>query len=199
MPSIRNITLLFLLLSACTQKKDNSKIESDPYSGFTTTYTINPIDSSYEGPYTKMDSTKHLLEKGVYEKGKLSGTRELYYPDGTVKVREPYTNGVMKGTYEYFFPNGTLQLQGEYVEGAMSGVWKKYNESGKLLEEVMMVQNEEMGPFTEYYPNGTIQTKGTYLHGPNEDGVLNLYDESGTLYKTMLCDSGTCVTTWQKK
>ncbi|MEP6796298.1 MAG: hypothetical protein ABJB16_18365 [Saprospiraceae bacterium] len=197
MPSIRYLFLLAVLLVSC--QKQNTKVEVDPYSGFKTTYALNPKDQSYQGPYTKVDSSGVLLEKGVYEAGQLQGIRELYFPDGKVKVRERYSKGQMTDLYEYFFPNGQLQLQGDYVDGAMYGVWRKYNEAGKLLEEVMMVQNEEMGPFTEYYPNGTLQTQGTYLHGPNEDGILNLYDESGTLYKTMLCDSGICVTTWQKK
>ncbi|MEO6132571.1 MAG: hypothetical protein ABIQ02_12030 [Saprospiraceae bacterium] len=199
MHPIKNIFLFTILLMSCKQKQPDTKVEVDPFTGFKTTFTINLKDQSNEGPYTKVDSINHLIEKGQYAKGQLNGLRELYYPDGKVKVRERYMNGQMKGPYEYFFPNGTLQLQGDYVDGAMAGVWKKYNDAGKLLEEVMMVANEEMGPFTEYYPDGTVQTKGTYLHGPNEDGVLNLYDESGTLYKTMLCDSGTCVTTWQKK
>ncbi|MBK9983699.1 MAG: hypothetical protein IPP15_15190 [Saprospiraceae bacterium] len=198
MPSIRNLFILVVLLVSC--QKEKTKVEVDPYSGFKTTYTLNPKDqTTYQGPYTKVDSSGVLLEKGVYEAGQLQGIRELYFPDGKVKVREHYSKGQMTDLYEYFFPNGQLQLQGDYVDGAMYGVWRKYNEAGKLLEEVMMVQNEEMGPFTEYYPDGTLQTQGTYLHGPNEDGILNLYDESGTLYKTMLCDSGKCVTTWQKK
>ncbi len=197
MPSIRFLFIVAVLLVSC--HKDKTKVELDPYSGFKATYTLNPKDQTYQGPYTKVDSSGLLLEKGIYEAGQLQGIRELYFPDGKVKVRERYSKGQMTGLYEYYFPNGQLQLQGEYVDGAMYGMWRKYNEAGKLLEEVMMVQNEEMGPFTEYYPDGTLQTQGTYLHGPNEDGILNLYDESGTLYKTMLCDSGICVTTWQKK
>lgn len=198
MPSIRNLFIVAVLLAGC--QKEKTKVEVDPYSGFKTTYTLDPKDkTTYQGPYTKVDSSGVLLEKGVYEGGQLQGIRELYFPDGKVKVRERYSKGQMTDLYEYYFPNGQLQLQGDYVDGAMYGVWRKYNEAGKLLEEVMMVHNEEMGPFTEYYPDGTLQTQGTYLHGPNEDGILNLYDESGTLYKTMLCDSGICVTTWQKK
>lgn len=197
MPSIRYLFILAVLMVSC--QKQNTKVEADPYSGFKTTYTLNPKDQTYQGPYTKVDSSGVLLEKGVYEAGQLQGIRELYFPNGKVKVRERYTKGQMTDLYEYYFPNGQLQLQGDYVDGAMYGVWRKYNEAGKLLEEVMMVHNEEMGPFTEYYPDGKLQTQGTYLHGPNEDGILKLYDESGTLYKTMLCDSGTCVTTWQKK
>jgi len=176
-----------------------TKVDVDPDTGFKTTYSINPKDQSYQGPFTKFDSSGILLERGQYEGGQLHGVRELFFPDGKVKVRERYTKGQISDLYEYFYPNGKLELQGEYIDGAMYGIWRKYNDEGQLLEAVMMVGNEEMGPFTEYYPDGTLQTQGTYLHGPNEDGLLNIYDESGQLYKTMLCDSGICVTTWEKK
>jgi antitoxin component YwqK of YwqJK toxin-antitoxin module len=81
----------------------------------------------------------------------------------------------------------------------MYGLWRKYNTEGQLLEEVTMIDNEEMGPFKEYHPNGRIQAEGMYLHGPNEDGQLKLYDESGQLHKEMFCYFGTCYTVWQKE
>ena len=56
-----------------------------------------------------------------------------------------------------------------------------YNFRGDLLKEIISLGYEVI------------------VTGPNEDGILKLYDESGTLYKTMLCDSGKCVTTWQKQ
>jgi len=197
---VRTRTIFFLAICLLSCKKNAAtKVEVDPDTGWKTTYSINPADQSYQGSYSKVDSMGILLEKGQYEEGELNGVRELFFPDGKVKVREHYKKGQITDLYEYFFPDGKLELQGQYVDGAMYGIWKKYNEEGKLLEEVMMIKNEEMGPFTEYYPDGTLKTQGTYLHGPNEDGILNLYDESGKLYKTMLCDSGLCVTTWEKK
>ena len=193
---ILSLCLLTLYLMACT--KELTTVEVDPDTGFETTYTIRK-DNVYHGPYQKSDSTGILLEKGHYVEGKLHGIRELLFPDGTVKVRERYEQGKMVDLYEYYFPNGKIELEGYYVAGAMYGPWKKYDNKGNLLEVVTMVNNEEMGPFTEYYADGKIQAEGVYLHGPNEDGILKLFDESGELYKTMLCDSGRCVTTWEKK
>jgi antitoxin component YwqK of YwqJK toxin-antitoxin module len=139
------------------------------------------------------------LERGIYHKGQLNGIREILFPDGTVKVRERYINGQITDLYEYFFPNGQHELKGYYIGGAMYGPWKKYNDKGQLLEIVTMVNNEEMGPFEEYNPDGSLAAQGNYLHGPNEDGLLKLFDESGELYKTMLCDSGRCITSWEKE
>lgn len=189
--------LIFILLSC----KDNpvTQEQVDPDSGFHTTYTVRKEDNVYHGPYHKTDSSGLLLERGNYIDGDLHGVREILFPDGKVKVRERYIKGQINDLYEYFFDNGQVELKGYYINGAMYGPWKKYDENGNLVEVVTMVNNEEMGPFTEYYPNGRVQAEGAYLHGPNEDGILNMFDESGELYKKMLCDSGICVTIWKKE
>lgn len=186
-----------LMLSACTREKTIT--EKDPDLGYISTYTVDGKSGLYDGPYTKTDSSGLLLERGTYKQGKLNGYRELLYPDGKVKVRERYAAGQMDDLYEYFNPDGSRQLTGYYIDGAMYGLWKNYSPDGKLIGETNMINNEEMGPFTEYYPDGKIKAEGTYLHGPNEDGTLKLYDESGDLYKEMLCYAGRCYTTWQKK
>ena len=195
-------TLLYIITGAallCSCRKDLTKLEVDPYTGFQTTYSIRKEDGIFHGPYTKSDSTGVLLERGNYSGGNLDGVRELYFPDGKVKVRERYKDGQITDLYEYYFPNGQVELKGYYVMGAMYGQWQKFNEKGNLVESVTMINNEEMGPFSEYHEDGKIAVEGTYLHGDNEDGILKFFDESGELYKTMLCDSGRCVTTWKKE
>lgn len=194
---IRSIILYALLLAGCREAP--TKTETDPDSGFQTTYSIRKEDEVFQGPYTKSDSTGILLERGYYHEGKLHGIREILFPDGKVKIRERYKNGEITDLYEYFFPNGNVELQGYYIKGSMYGQWKKYDEKGNLIESVTLVNNEETGPFTEYYPDGKLQAEGVYLNGPNEEGELKLYNESGELYKTMLCDGGKCITTWEKK
>ncbi|HUR30228.1 MAG TPA: hypothetical protein VMZ69_02285 [Saprospiraceae bacterium] len=196
--SFKIIFVLSLAFGACKEEL-RTKTEIDPDSGFTTVYAVGKDGTTYHGPYTKSDSAGVLLEKGNFQEGELNGFREILFPDGKVKIRERYVNGKMADLYEYYFPNGNLELKGYYVEGAMYGPWKKYDDKGNLLEVVTMVNNEEMGPFVEYSAAGKIQAEGVYLHGPNEDGVLNLYDDDGELYKKMLCDSGVCITTWEKK
>ena len=193
---IQLVLILTLGFAGCN--KPLSKVETDPVTGYKTILTVKD-DSIFHGPYTKSDSTGTLLERGHYHNGELHGIREILYPDGKVKVRERYSHGQIADLYEYYHPNGRHELKGYYIDGAMYGPWNKYDDEGNLVETVTMINNEEMGPFTEYYGNGKIQAEGMYLHGPNEDGQLKLFDESGELYKIMLCDSGTCITTWQKE
>ncbi len=186
-----------MCLFSCKQAPTKTVV--DPVLGYKTTYTLMSRDTTYNGPFEKVDSAGVLLERGQYTKGQLTGIRELFYPDGKVKVRERYQDGQITDLYEYFHPNGNVQLKGYYINGEMYGAWKKYHDNGALEDEVLMAKNEEQGPFKEYARDGKIQAEGNYLHGPNEDGVLKLYDESGTLYKTMWCDLGRCHTTWEKK
>lgn len=193
---IQLVLILTIGLAACN--KPLSKVETDPDTGYQTILSMK-ADSILHGPYTKSDSAGILLERGHYQEGELHGIREILYADGKVKVRERYSHGKIADLYEYYHPNGSHELKGYYIDGAMYGPWSKYDDEGNLVEIVTMINNEEMGPFTEYYSNGKIQAEGMYLHGPNEDGQLKLFDESGELYKIMLCDSGTCVTTWQKE
>lgn len=195
-PPMKLLLPLALLTAGCFSNP--TKEVPDPDAGYTTTYTLDKKDGVYDGPYVKSDTTGKILEKGWMKAGKPHGIRELYYPDGHVKVRERYSHGEMDDLYEYFHPNGKVELTGYYIRGEMYGLWKKFDPDGNLLEEVTMIRNEEYGPFKEYHPNGKLQAEGAYLHGPNEDGTLKLYDETGTLYKTMLCHAGRCFTTWQK-
>lgn len=196
MTTLLRVLAVLILFTACSHTR---KIETDPATGFQFEYSIDKKTQLHDGPYIKRDSAGILLEKGVLKQGKQIGIREIYFPDGKVNVRERYVNGQLDDLYEYFHPNGQVQLKGYYVDGAMYGLWRKWTPEGSLVEEVMMVANEENGPFTEYYPDGKIQAQGAYLHGPNESGTLKLYNESGELYKTMQCYDGRCYTTWLKE
>lgn len=185
------------LTIGCQRKK--TVTETDPDYGYRSTFTIDATSGLHDGPYTRADSAGHLIEKGWLAQGQPQGIRELYYPDGKLKVRERYKAGQMDDLYEYYRPDGSLELKGYYIGGAMYGLWRKYAPEGQMIEAVTMVQNEEMGPFREYHPNGKIKAEGTYLHGPNEDGRLKLYDESGQLEKEMWCNAGRCYTLWSKE
>lgn len=188
---------ILLGITACSAEKKIT--EKDPELGYVSTFTVDPESGKHHGPYTKTDSAGTLLEHGHLSMGAPHGVRELYYPDGKVKLRERYKHGKLDDLYEYFYPDGKPELRGYYIDGAMYGQWVKFAPEGYLFEQVNMIDNEEMGPFREYHPNGKIQTEGTYFHGPNEDGALKFYDESGQLQKEMLCYQGRCYTRWQKE
>ncbi|MEO5906328.1 MAG: hypothetical protein ABIQ11_06360, partial [Saprospiraceae bacterium] len=113
----RPTLLISITISVAACQQAPTKIVLDPDNAYVTTYSINKEDSTFQGIYSKVDSTGILMEKGRYKNDTLTGIRELYYPDGQVKVRERYKNGQIDDLYEYFHPNGKIELQGYYVNG----------------------------------------------------------------------------------
>lgn len=190
------LSVVIAALSAC--QKPEAIVETDAETGFKTEFLRDPKTKSIEGELIKKDDAGNIIEKANYSNGKLNGFRELFYPDGKLKVRERYKNDTIVDLYEYFHPNGNIELAGYYIQGEMYGVWKKYFPEGNVQEEVLMVANEENGPFTEYQPSGSKEAEGYYLNGPNENGKLQLYDSTGVLVQIMWCNLGRCETTWKK-
>jgi len=160
-------------------------------------YTVNE-ENQKDGVYKKYREDGSLLEESSYADGILNGTRKLYYDDGEkVEIEEFYKNGTMEGEHFVFYPSGKLMIESNYEDGKMNGLFIKFFESGDTAETVSFVDNEEMGPFTEYHPNGKIQWKGNYLNGDKEFGLLEQFDDQGTLIKKMMCDTlGVCQTIW---
>ncbi len=135
-----------------------------------------------------------VYEVGQFKDGKLHGYRKIHFDDGKVEVEETYVEGAFHGPYIKYYNNGKKKIEGNYEDGSMEGVWKTYYEDGSLKEEVTMHDNLENGPFKEFHPNGNQKAVGTYKNGEFEEGILQLFDESGTLIKTMECSNGICHT-----
>lgn len=148
-----------------------------------------------DGFYEKFDELGRLLESANYKDGKLDGERKIY-EKGLLYSLENYKMDLFDGPYKVFYPNGQLQLECQYINNEMSGTLKAYYPGGQLKEIVQMNGSQENGPFEEYYENGKIKAQGSYKNGPNEEGLLNLYDSLGTLIKKMNCKEGICSTIW---
>ena len=140
-----------------------------------------------------------LIEEATYDNDTLHGKRVLYYPEGGKHIVEQYVKGKFHGQYFTFFPDGKIYVEGEYMENAMSGIWKTYYTSGQLKEEVTFKDNLENGPFKEYHENGKFKAKGNYKDGDKEEGLLLLYDITGSLIRKMECSKGICHTIWKKE
>jgi antitoxin component YwqK of YwqJK toxin-antitoxin module len=162
------------------------------------TYTRKKVDYAKEGLYQKFSDQGVLIEKSNYRNDTLEGERTLFYENGNPQYIENYKKGQFEGPFKAYHDNGTLKLEGIYTDNAMEGEWKAYYENGQLKEIVQFENNQENGPFIEYHPNGKLKAKGSYLEGDHEHGELELYDESGELFKKMMCDKGICRTSWQR-
>ena len=79
---------------------------------------------------------------------------------------------------------------------------KEYYDSEqlKLKSESNIVKGMPHGRHVEYYKNGKMKWKGSYRNGDQEFGLLEHFDSTGVLVKTMMCDSlRICRTTWLKE
>jgi antitoxin component YwqK of YwqJK toxin-antitoxin module len=143
-------------------KKDNS--------AYTTFYNqSNNIVSEgkvvgklYEGVWKYYhENSKVIMTTENYAKGKLDGTRSVFYPNAKIAEETNYAKGVKNGSYKkysaegvvleesnykdgqfdgkaiYRDPKGNIVAQGIYVNGKKKGVWQFY-EDGKLVSEENM-------------------------------------------------------------
>ncbi len=191
--------LFVLLLTACGEHTDEVEIRSKDGVLLERFYITKAENGKHlrHGPYVLYDSTgKILLEEAQYAQGQYHGLRKIYYPTGELQIEETYQNGLFEGPYRTYYKNGKVELEGQYINNAMSGAWKRYYPSGQLMEVVQFENNEENGPFIEYYENGALKAKGNYLEGDKEDGLLLLYDSTGSLIRKMNCKKGICKTFW---
>lgn len=159
-------------------------------------YEQNKEDKRKNGTFSRFTATGELIEMANYQNDTLNSFRILYYESGDTQIVENYYNGIFEGSYKAYYDNGQIELKGNYVKGIMIGQWTRFYKSGELMEIVTFEDNEENGPFIEYYQNGELKAKGNYLNGDNEHGLLELYDERGTLIKKMNCEHGICRTAW---
>jgi len=162
-------------------------------------YTINTKTGLKEGAFVKYSTDGKKVEEANYKSDQLDGTRKIYDENGLLYAIENHKNGEFDGDYTAYFPNGRIKFKGKYVNNSMEGLWDYFYETGEKKEQVNMHNNLENGPFVEFYTNGNKKAEGNYKDGDKEDGLLLMYDETGTLIKKMNCKLGICNTIWKKE
>ncbi len=191
------ISYLFFFFACSNGLETVEKTEDD---GAVIRYTRLKTNFAKQGAFTKKDANGIKIEDAQYLNDTLHGERRLYYFEtGELQITETYNKGAFSGPYKIYYKNGQIKFEGNYNNGILEGKTKGFYDDGQLKEIVAFDKNEENGPFEEYHPNGKIKAKGTYLNGDNEHGLLEIFDEKGTLIKKMQCEKGVCRTTWKKE
>lgn len=192
---MKKLIILLLIIAACGQVQ--TVRQYDEAKRLTETYLIDKKTKLKEGKYQSFDTLGNMVTEAIYHQDSLHGVRKVFFSDGTPQVIENYQHGLLHGKYTTFYENGDTSLTGAYIAGKMEGEWRGYYNNGQLKEIVQFEGSNENGPFVEYHANGQLKAKGNYLDGDQEDGLLELYDENGTLERKMQCDKGRCSTIWQ--
>ena len=110
-----------------------------------------------------------LIFEGEYKNGKKNGKGKEYN-----KFLD--CNLIYEGEYEYNkFLDGNLIYEGEYLDGKRNGKGKEYYYNGKLKFEGEYLNGKKLKG------EGYNIKQNFFYQIPNEEGIINEYDEYGTL------------------
>ncbi len=194
MIACKHLLLILLMISILACNSNSVKEVYDEDSGaLLERYEVKKDNLKRHGFYERY-SEGNLVETATYYEDTLHGVRTIFTPGGQTLIEEEYKMGMYDGVYKKYYESGELMLEGPYIDNKMEGKWTKYYASGQIMEVVEMHDNSENGPFIEYYEDGTLKAEGTYLDGDNEDGLLVLYKEDGSVDRKMQCEKGICHT-----
>ncbi|MCB1213368.1 MAG: toxin-antitoxin system YwqK family antitoxin, partial [Chlamydiia bacterium] len=89
----------------------------------------------FDGCCRSWDCEGNLEALFYYEKGRIKGDAEVYYPDGRLRQLTPYVNGQIQGVEKLYFPNGSLCAKISYSSNERDGRAVIYRPSGTLASE----------------------------------------------------------------
>jgi antitoxin component YwqK of YwqJK toxin-antitoxin module len=165
-------------------------------------FQLRKADGLKVGAYEKYDETGKIIELANYKEGKLEGKRTVFYVNEAPAEEEFYENGLLTGNVISYYSDGTKKAITPFVvkgdHSVMQGKLQVFYENGQLKSEDTAKNSEINGPFVEYHPNGKMKAKGTFKPDadgePRENGLLEIYDETGALDRKMNCVMGRCTT-----
>lgn len=133
------------------------------------TWYLKNETEPYSGPFIEYYINGSLRGKGVFEKGKVNGTRYMYYTNGTVSSEITYSMGSRDGLEKQFYEDGTLQQQGLFNHDKEVGVWEMYHPNGQLKQQTNFNDSGIMdGESVTYYSTGKLMGKVVYHEGKAE-------------------------------
>ena len=134
------------------------------------------------------------LYDSIYQEGKLTGVKNEYYPDGSVRTRSVYTDDIPVHYEAYdrdhrllfesssrndstlireFYEDGRLMTSGKYFRDKLCGKWLKYSPQGVPVEEWNYREDLLDGLQKTYYPNGKIKE----IYNCDSGLIIGLYKE----------------------
>ena len=88
----------------------------------------------------------------------------------------------IRRSYEEFYKDGRPRFLIEFAQGQIHGAVRTWNQSGKLIREVYIVNGLLHGSYQEFFANGSLKLLGNYQEG-KKHGVFEFIDEDGAILK----------------
>ena len=159
------------------ETKVKLEIKRDYYTGGYVKSSVNIRDGVKEGIYRMYDTTGHVIESKLYEKGEIiaegiidefgkeQGPWKFLYPDKSIKAEGNYKDGKRIGRWKFYYKGKILEQEGVYKNGLPEGDWKWYYRSGSVLREETYEAGKEEGLSKEFSESGSLIAEGEYSGG----------------------------------
>ncbi|MCC7301599.1 MAG: hypothetical protein IT233_03060 [Bacteroidia bacterium] len=147
--------LLFLLLDACGEQNEGTKIFLYP-------------------------GTKKVQTIVQYEDGRRNGAHKEYYKSGQLKMIRYYVNDTLRDSTIWYYENGNLQTIQILIRGKKERCWKNYNKSGQVISESHYEDDRLHGEVVKYsYKSRKVLKRYRYQRG-RLDGKQEVFYNNGT-------------------
>ncbi|MEM6724620.1 MAG: toxin-antitoxin system YwqK family antitoxin [Bacteroidota bacterium] len=118
----------------------------------------------------------YLIER--YHQGKLEGTSEHYYKDGT-RVHQKWKSDQLHGKTMAWFPNGQKEKEQHFTNGKKDGQQFQWYDNGQLKLAENFKAGKPSGESHKYLANGLLKRKKAYKNGKIQGIVYELWDYNG--------------------
>jgi antitoxin component YwqK of YwqJK toxin-antitoxin module len=118
------------------------------------------------------------------------GEWKFYHPGSKALMSsERYIKGKLSGLRKVFFPNGNINEETTFVNGVKDGIYKKYTEKGILLEDASYKNDQFHGPVTYKNGHGQLVAKGQYTNG-KKTGFWKFYENDKLVKEVNMSKKG---------
>lgn len=147
------------------------------------TREFNPKDNSC---YTIVYTPKgNKVSEGKLVNRLEEGEWKFYHEDSPqIMTLEFYVKGKLNGTRKVFYKSGALAEECGYKNGLREGVYRKITEQGLVLEESNYKNGEYDGPAVFRTAENKIAARGTFVKGKKE-GIWEVLEKGKLVKKDM--------------
>lgn len=153
--------------------------------GYTSEYVLAEFkDGMYNGGYEKFKNNK-LQQKSTYAEGRINGSRNTYFNDGTSINRvDVFVNGKLDGVSKVFYMSGKVESEKGYKLSVEHGVDNRYDsETGEATRKTSYLDGKRDGDWIEHMSSnrGDFTTKRSYNLGVPVGEFIETLDRDGSV------------------
>ena len=130
------------------------------------------------------DQSKNKVSEGVVLDKKFEGPWKYYHKASTVVMTlENYEKGQLTGTRTVYYPNGNIAEEVMYAKNKKNGSCKIYSENGIVLEETIYKNDEYNGLAIFRNAQGAMVSKGNFFNN-KKVGVWEFFEKGKKINET---------------